>query len=74
MLYDKLGNERGGYVTDDSVGNAFLTLDSNTGQDVTLVAYPTGGAEFMINDDLKNKVILGALKAGPGYSSCAAVS
>ena len=65
MLYDKLGNERGGYVTDNSIGNAFLTLDSNTGQEVTLVAYPAGGAEFAINDDQKNKVSLGALKNGP---------
>ncbi len=46
MIYDSLGNERGGYVTDNSVGNAFLTLDSNIGQEVTLVAYPDGGAEF----------------------------
>jgi hypothetical protein len=60
MLYDKLGNERGGYVTDNSIGNAFLTLDSNTGQEVTLVAYPDGGAEFGINDDQKNKVSLTA--------------
>ena len=65
MLYDKLGNERGGYVTDNSIGNAFFTLDSNTGQEVTLVAYPNGGAEFAINDDQKNKVSLGALKNGP---------
>jgi hypothetical protein len=65
MLYDALGNERGGYVTDNSVGNAFLTLDSNTGQEVTLVAYPNGGAEFGINDDQKNKVALGALQTGP---------
>jgi hypothetical protein len=65
MLYDTLGNERGGYVTDNSVGNAFLTLDSNIGQEVTLVAYPDGGAEFGINDDQNDKVVLGALKAGP---------
>ena len=65
MLYDRFGNERGGYVTDNSVGNAFLTLDSNVGQEVTLVAYPDGGAEFGINDDHKNKVIMSALGAGP---------
>ena len=65
MIYDTLGNERGGYVTDNSVGNAFLTLDSNIGQEVTLVAYPGGGAEFGINDDQKNKVALGALANGP---------
>lgn len=65
MLYDALGNERGGYVTDNSVGNAFLTLDSNTGQEVTLVASSNGGAEFGLNDDQKNKVVLQALQAGP---------
>jgi len=53
MIYDSLGNERGGYVTDNSVGNAFLTFDSNVGQEVTLVAYPNGGSEFGINDDQK---------------------
>ena len=65
LIYDAQGNERGGYVTDNSVGNAFLTLDSNIGQEATLVAYPQGGAEFGINDDEKNKVVMGALKSGP---------
>jgi hypothetical protein len=66
LLYDARGNERDGYVTDNSVGNAFLTLDSNVGQEVTLVAYPNGGAEFGINDDLlKDKVVLSAVKSGP---------
>jgi hypothetical protein len=65
MIYDALGNERGGYVTDNSIGNAFLTLDSNIGQEVTLVAYPNGGAEFGINDDEKTKVVFLALKSGP---------
>src|SRR5450755_1985071 len=66
LLYDARGNERGGYVTDNSGGNAFLTLDSNVGQEVTLVAYPNGGAEFGINDDLlKDKVVLSAVKSGP---------
>jgi hypothetical protein len=67
MIYDSLGNERGGYVTDNSVGNAFLTLDSNIGQEVTLVAYPDGGAEFGLNDDQKDKVTFGALKSGPRF-------
>jgi hypothetical protein len=65
MIYDALGNERGGYVTDNSVGNAFLTLDSNTGQEVTLVAYPHGGAEFGMNDDKTNKIALQAMETGP---------
>lgn len=67
LLYDALGNERGGYVTDNSVGNAFLTLDSAIGQEVTLVAYPKGGAEFGMNDDEKNKVVMSALKSGPRF-------
>jgi hypothetical protein len=67
MIYDSLGNERGGYVTDSALGNAFLTLDSNVGQEVTLVAYPNGGAEFGINDDQKDKVVMGALENGPGF-------
>jgi hypothetical protein len=67
MIYDSLGNERGGYVTDNSVGNAFFTLDSNLGQEVTLVAYPKGGAEFGINNDQKDKVVLGALESGPRF-------
>lgn len=67
LIYDALGNERGGYVTDNSVGNAFLTLDSNTGQEVTLVAYPNGGAEFGISDDEKNKVVMSAMKNGPKF-------
>src|SRR4051794_29630116 len=67
LLYDALGNERGGYVTDNSVGNAFLTLDSNVGQEATLVAHPQGGAEFGINDDEKNSVAMSALKSGPRF-------
>ena len=65
LIYDAVGNERGGYVTDHSVGNAFLTLDSNIGQEATLVAYPKGGAEFGINDDAKNEVALSASQSGP---------
>ena len=67
LIYDALGNERGGYVTDNSVGNAFLRLDSNIGQEATLMAYPQGGAEFGINDDEKNKVVMSALKTGPRF-------
>lgn len=67
LIYYAIGNERGGYVTDNSIGNAFLTLDSNTGQEVTLVAYPNGGAEFGISDDEKNKVVMSAMKNGPKF-------
>lgn len=67
MIYDSLGNERGGYVTDNSVGNAFLSLDSKVGQEATLVAYPNGGAEFGINDDHKDTVAISALESGPRF-------
>ena len=42
LIYDRDGDERGGYVTDNSAGNAFLTIDSKRQEQVTLVAYPGG--------------------------------
>lgn len=65
LMNDALGNERGGYVTGNSVGNAGLTLDSNIGQEVTLVAYPKGGALAILNDDEKNQVAISASQEGP---------
>jgi hypothetical protein len=65
LIYDSRGNERGGYVTDNSIGNAFLTLDSDRMQQVTLVAYPGGGAEFGIQNETKDAVALSAVDKGP---------
>src|SRR5438105_1704415 len=65
LIYDSRGNERGGYVTDNSVGNAFLTLDSDKMQQVTLIAYPGGGAEFGIQNEKKDAIALSALDNGP---------
>ena len=65
LIYDSHGNERGGYVTDNSVGNAFLTLDSDRMQQVTLIAYPGGGAEFGIQNEKKDAVALSAVNDGP---------
>jgi hypothetical protein len=65
LIYDSHGNERGGYVTDNSVGNAFLTLDSDRMQQVTLIAHPGGGAEFGIQNEKKDAVALSAMDKGP---------
>jgi hypothetical protein len=65
LIYDSRGNERGGYATDNSVGNAFLTLDSDRMQAVTLVAYPGGGAECGIQNEKKDAVALSAVDDGP---------
>jgi hypothetical protein len=65
LIYDSRGNERGGYVTDNSVGNAFLTLDSDRMQEVVLIAYPAGGAEFGIQNEKKDAIALSAMDNGP---------
>lgn len=65
LIYDARGNERGGYATDNSVGNAFLTLDSERDQAVTLVAYPGGGAELGVQNEKKDAVALSAVNEGP---------
>jgi hypothetical protein len=65
LIYDARGNERGGYATDNSVGNAFLTLDSEREQAVTLVAYPGGGAELGVQNEKKDAVALSAVNEGP---------
>lgn len=59
MLYDAEGQERGGYVTDDNLGNAFLTLDSKSGMQMLLLSEPQGAAAIMLNDhDRKNTITL----------------
>ncbi|MGH2666499.1 hypothetical protein [Flavobacterium sp.] len=59
MLYDAEGQERGGYVTDDTFGNAFLTLDSKTSMQLLLLSEPQGAASVILNsNDRKNVVTL----------------
>jgi hypothetical protein len=59
MLYDAEGQERGGYVTDDYYGNAFLTLDSKTQQHFLLVAEPQGSTTFQLwSRNGENKISL----------------
>lgn len=48
MIYDHEGQERGGYVTDDGFGNAFLTLDSKTSQHFLVLAEPQGDTSLKI--------------------------
>ena len=52
-------------MTGQLVGNAFLTLDSERMQQVTLVAYPGGGAEFGIRNEKKDAVALSTVDDGP---------
>jgi hypothetical protein len=59
MLYDAEGQERGGYVTDDYYGNAFLTLDSKTSQHFLLIAEPQGSTSLQLwSRNGKNKINL----------------
>lgn len=59
MLYDAEGQERGGYVTDDYYGNAFLTLDSKTQQHFLLIAEPQGNAALQLwSRNGKNRISL----------------
>jgi len=65
LIYDSKGNERGGYMTADDDGNAFLTLDSEEMQQVTLIAYPKGGAEFGIQFKSSDTLAMQAREQGP---------
>lgn len=65
MLYDAEGQERGGYVTDDHLGNAFLSLDSKTQMQLLLLSEPQGAAAIMLNShDRKNTITLSTSDEG----------
>lgn len=59
MLYDHEGQERGGYVTDDGYGGAFLTLDSKTQQHFLLLSEPQGGVYMNLWDRNQNNIQFG---------------
>jgi hypothetical protein len=65
LIYDATGTERGGYVTDDRGGNAYLTLDGQGFQSVLLLAEPDGGTTFKIWDRQHSSVMMGASEDGP---------
>ncbi|MDG3581241.1 hypothetical protein [Galbibacter pacificus] len=64
MLYDHEGQERGGYVTDDSYGNVFLTLDSKISQRVLFMAEPQGAATLKMWGKNANQINLGTSDDG----------
>lgn len=64
LISDADGNERGGYVTDDS-GEAFLTLDSEDEQQVLFLANPKGGVNFDLFDSKGNEAQLLVFPSGP---------
>ena len=48
LIHDSDGDERGGYVTSDTNGDAFLTLDAKKGQQTIFVANRDGGANLAV--------------------------
>lgn len=64
MLYDHEGQERGGYVTGDSYGNIFLTLDSKISQRVLFMAEPQGASVLKMWGKNGNEINLGASDDG----------
>lgn len=67
MLYDHEGQERGGYVTDDSYGNVFLTLDSKISQRVLFMAEPQGASILKMWGKNGNQINLGSSDDGTWF-------
>jgi hypothetical protein len=65
LISDANGDERGGYVTADASGEAFLTLDSEDEQKVLLVANPKGGVQLILTNNDGNSLQLTAFSKGP---------
>lgn len=65
IIADATGTERGGYVTDDQAGNAFLTLDGQSFQTVLLLAEPDGTTTFRLWDRSHSSITMGAWDTGP---------
>jgi hypothetical protein len=65
IISDAEGNERGGYVTSDKFGEAFLSLDSEDEQQVLFLANPKGGVNLDIFDSTGNEAQLTVFTDGP---------
>jgi hypothetical protein len=65
LISDSNGNERGGFVTADASGEAFLGLDSEEEQKVLLLANPKGGVNFILTNNDGNSMQLTAFANGP---------
>ncbi|HEV8431894.1 MAG TPA: hypothetical protein VGR95_00675 [Thermoanaerobaculia bacterium] len=64
MLYDKTGQERGGYITFERGNQIALTLDNTDGQSALFVAPPEGGSALRLWRG-KDEVTLRADEDGP---------
>ena len=67
IIADAKGIERGGYVTDDQHDEAFLSLDSQKGQEVLFLANPEGGTNLDLFDKLGNEAQLTVFPSGPEF-------
>jgi len=65
LISDADGNERGGYVTADASGEAFLSLDSEDDQKVLLLANPKGGVNFILTNNDGNSLQETVFPKGP---------
>lgn len=65
VITDANERERGGYVTADESGEAFLTLDSENEQQVLFLANRKGGVNFDIFDSQGNEAQLLVFPSGP---------
>ena len=68
LISDADGNERGGYVTSDTSGEAFFTLDSEDEQQVLFLANPKGGVNFDIFDSKENEAQILVFPSGPKFT------
>jgi hypothetical protein len=68
LISDADGNERGGYVTSDKSGEAFLTLDSEDEQQVLFLANPKGGVNFDLFDSKGNEAEITVFPNGPRFT------
>jgi hypothetical protein len=68
LISDADGNERGGYVTSDTSGEAFFSLDSEDEQQVLFLANPKGGVNFDIFDSKGNEAQILVFPSGPKFT------
>ncbi|MDP9037912.1 MAG: hypothetical protein M3O02_01400 [Acidobacteriota bacterium] len=66
LLTDATGTERSGYGTEEE-GEAFITLDSQHGQEMTLLSNAGGGVNFDISDPKKNEAQITVFPDGPKF-------
>lgn len=65
LISDSDGDERGGYVTSDTTGDAFLSLDAKNVQQTLFLANRDGGANLAIWSGNKRNVNYVSIRAVP---------